>query len=432
MPFADHLTLRRRRGHFHGTLTQQGIEQIPRGVVRQFQQPFVHRGECDLAVGSGFAVAIRDLHIDACRFAHPENVAVGGDLHRERVSAVPNPDLGHAELVGGLGQVHQRRRAGVALDRDFVHQPEPVAQTVERALQPRVRTRHLGIDAPAHGERRHEDVGTVAADDRHFDGRRLAVERDHFLLQHALALDRHQHGCRTERHAHLEFRRLARLVVLFLRNQVDAVAIRGFEPPFVRTAHPDAGACQRLAALLVLRACQQDQLAGQAGFDRAEQEAALVGRARAAAAEFLRFRRRVVGVEAADQTPPAGKALALIDLDPHRTTGERFAGRIERHHLRPHAVLVGHPAVGLEAEVKRCGMQGDAGCDGQAFAVRIVVFHLDEQACRANDRRKLVDRNRCRAGTIERQCACGRGARALVAGSAAVLFRIVGAEGLGG
>ena len=53
-------------------------------------------------------VVDRDRDGDARRFAHPERIALRHDLHVERVLAPPHLDLGHAELVGGPRQIHER------------------------------------------------------------------------------------------------------------------------------------------------------------------------------------------------------------------------------------------------------------------------------------------------------------------------------------
>ena len=226
--------------------------------------------------------------------AHLEHVALGRDFDVERVVAAADLDLGHAELVGGLGEIDERGRPCIALDRHVVDEPEPVADLVDAALQPRVRARHFGIDAAAQRERGDEDVRAVAAERSALRSTGdLRVELDDLLPEHAFALDRDEHGRLAERHAHLEVRGLARLVALLLGDQIDAVVVGGLEPPFVVAAHPYARGRVRFAAAVVFRARDEDELARRSRLHRAEHEAARVGRAGAARRRRAWFRSSV-------------------------------------------------------------------------------------------------------------------------------------------
>ena len=261
----------------------------------------------------------------------------------------------------------------------------------------------MRIDAPAHRERRYEHVGPIAADHRDFDHRRLAIERNYLLRQHAFALDGNQHSRLAERHAHLEFRGLTRLIAFFLRYQVDAVIIGRFEPPVAVAAHPHAGAGIGLTPALVLGAREQYQFARGTGFHRAKQQTARIGRARAAGAYAFGLGGRVVSIEAAQQTPAARVGFAFVNVDADRAPGERLAKRIESYNLRAHAFLVRRPAFRLDAQIQTGGMQRNACGDRQQLAVGIAVLHLDQQAGRTVYGRQLVDCNRRGAGRVERQ-----------------------------
>ena len=139
------------------------------------------------------------------------------------------------------------------------------------------RRRRDAADAPAHDQRRDEDVRRVVALDRHLDHRVAAVDRAHERLEHALALDGDERGRVLERRAHLEARGLAGLVALLLGQEVDAVVVGRGEPPVLAGRDPRFGARDARVAVGVPARRAQDEVAGGGRSDVADQQPMRVG-----------------------------------------------------------------------------------------------------------------------------------------------------------
>ena len=192
------------------------LQQLPALVGHQLQQSLVHRHQRHLRALRRRLAVQRALHLDAHLglVAHPIHLAIGADAHLQLVRTPADVDLRHAHLERRLAQVHQRRG---------LHVRHPAA----------------------HRQHRHEDVGRMVAAHRDLHHRRLARQRHDLHVHHAFALHGHQRGGLAKRHAHLEHRRLARLVALALGQHVHAVVVGHVEPPLSLACHPHAAVGHR-------------------------------------------------------------------------------------------------------------------------------------------------------------------------------------------
>ena len=162
----------------------------------------------------------RTLAIAFSRIRYCALSARDADLQLVRGQA--DRELGDAELERRLGEVDHRRRRLVVL------------AVVAKALPPRERLppapgeervpRRLA-DPAAQREDADVDVRAPARLDLQRDRRVVAAQRHDLRRDHALALDRDQRRRLAKRHAHLQARRLARLVALLLGQDVDAVVV---------------------------------------------------------------------------------------------------------------------------------------------------------------------------------------------------------------
>src|SRR3546814_10394768 len=65
----------------------------------------------------------------------------------------------------------------------------------------------------------------------------------------------------------------------------------------------------------------------------------------------------VIGVEAADQAPPGGDDLAVIERDLDALAADRLAFEVERDEFQPQIVVAHPPAVGLRSEEQTSELQ---------------------------------------------------------------------------
>ena len=156
----------------------------------------------------------------------------------------------------------------------------------------------------------------------------MAIELHHLGLHNTFALYRHQGGGKAEWHAHLELGRLARLVALFLGQQVDAVVVITTKPKLALLGDIYGRRGLDAVARAVFGGNHQLHLTGfvQRGFT--EQQAASVALAGADATQFLHRGLVVIGVEATDHALARGGDNACGGFDLHRHIGLRLAREV--------------------------------------------------------------------------------------------------------
>src|SRR3546814_6839578 len=81
--------------------------------------------------------------------------------------------------------------------------------------------------------------------------------------------------------------------------------------------------------------------------------------------ELRRSHLVVIGIEAADQPPPGGDDLAVIERDLDALAADRLAVQVERDEFQAQILVAHQPAVGFESEAHRRGVEGNAAAGGQ-------------------------------------------------------------------
>ena len=236
VPAPDDLHLRGGSLHPPGAARQHAFQQFPAGVGQKLQQRLVHGGHGHLGMCSRPAIgqAHRNVHLGM----PPHGVAlpIGLQLHVQPVLPIPHTDLGHAEAEGRLAQVHQRGRRLVLA----VVLPPGIPPAARVAPAPAKEAVPGHVTQPAaQGQHAHIDVGRPAFLHLQAHRRVIALEFHHLGADDAFALDGHQSGCLTERHADLEARRLARGIHALFRDDVDAVMVAAPEPPLRLVGDPE-------------------------------------------------------------------------------------------------------------------------------------------------------------------------------------------------
>ena len=375
------------------------LEQVPGVVAAQRQQALVDRGEGDVRAGRGLA-ALHHLDLRHRRLAHGVLRLVGRDAHLQLVRGEPDLQLGDAELERRLGEIdHRRRRLPVLAV--AAKAPPPLDRRLPAPGEERVPGRLA--DPAAQGEDADIDVRPPARLDLQLDRRIVAAQDRHLGRDHALALDRDQRGRLAERHAHLQPRDLARLVALLLGQDVDPVVVVLREPELALLRDPDR---RRGGGRMVLPHPSPRRSAPPGRRRRAwlaEQQAAVVGRARAQRAELLDLGAVVVGVEAADHALAGGDDLADPALDGNALPLDRLARGVEREHGELGAAAIARPRAGAHAEHHRARPEVDPGGDGLGLAVRIGEADLGVDLARPHHRRQVLEREARGAVAVGRE-----------------------------
>ncbi|KOS78091.1 hypothetical protein DM47_4728 [Burkholderia mallei] len=398
---ADDLHLRGGRLDAVRAPLQHRIEQVPTAVRHQLEERLVDRGERDLrAGGRGLAVRQRDLHARVRGAAHRIAGRVGRHRDAEPVRARADLDLAQAVAERGLRQVDERARRLVAA----AFAPERARPFEGRLPAPREERvpRHVA-QPPAQREHRYVDVRPPRVADLQIDGRILAVQLDDARLHHAAALDGDERRGMAKRHAHLEARGVARLVRRFLGDHVDPVGVLAAEPEIVLARDPYRRRRVRRAAVAVLRDRDQLHVARLRERGVARQPALRVGLARAQHAQLARVALVVVRVEAADHPLARGGRHARDALDLDRRRRARAALQIDNERLHRHALADRHPVARLDAGDDRGRPQHRVAANRLHLAVRIGERRLERDALGRVDGRQALQRERARAGAIERE-----------------------------
>ena len=280
--FTHHLHGCGRAVHLDTARVHHGLKQFPGIIRQQFQQTFIHGGDGNF---TGFrrspAGALRHLYRYAGLVPYLVSLFVGADLYAEFVRLPANADFRHAHLERRFSEIHQRRGLNIG-------------------------------NAPAHHQHRNEHVRRITAFQRNIDHRSVAGQRLHERIDDAFALHRHQRSGLAEGHAHLELRRLPRLIAPALGNQVHAVVVVLVEPPSLVASHPGGSVGIGQVAFPVLGARAHDDVARKRRLQVAEQTAFVVGLAVAADIELFDFRAVLVTIETSDQALAVAVAVARV------------------------------------------------------------------------------------------------------------------------
>ena len=156
-------------------------------------------------------------------------------------------------------------------------------------------------------------------------------------------------------------------------------------------------------ALRVRAARDQLDLAGSVEARLAGEQAAVVGRPRAQAAEVLHVGAVVVGVEAADQALPRRHDLADAAAHLDALALDRLALRVEGDDAELGAAAVARPAARLDAEDERARPELDPRRRGLGLAVRVVERHLGVDLRRPRRLRQVLQREAGDAVAVGRQ-----------------------------
>ena len=319
--------------HTPGAALHHGFEQVPAAVGHEFKQGLVDCSQGDFCVGCGLSVGQFDLHGDLRLAAHGVALFVGLDADLQLMGLCADLDFGHAQPVGRFAQVHQGCRGNVFAP--FVPERGPPFTGRLEAPGEEGVPGHLS-QAPAQGQDADVHIGSPAFLDFELNRRVLAIELHHFGVDHAFALDRHQGGGKAERHAHLKLGDVARLVTLFLRQQVHAVMVFATEPEFALACDVNTGCGLDAVAAAVFGGHHQLDLASLIDGGVAQQQAARVAFAAADAAQLFEGGLVVVGVEATNHAFArcGGDACGGFDVEGHAFL--RFTRQIQGQGLELH------------------------------------------------------------------------------------------------
>ena len=211
----------------------------------------------------------------------------------------------------------------------------------------------------------------------------MTVELCDEAIQHAFALDRHQRGGMTERHAHLKARGVACLVFFQLGQDIDAIGIAGLEPPFIIARHPRRRAGERAIAGAILGACAQHHFATGRRRNITGQLAVGVGLAAALSGDGLDVAARFIGIEAADQTLAVGRPFTLKKFYLDRLAKHRLTFQIERDDMEAQLVAGAGPTLDFQTQGDGRRPQRHAGRNRQSFAIGILIFEFGDQGARS-------------------------------------------------
>ena len=389
-------------GGFHapGTALQHGLQQVPAGVGHQFQQGLVDRGKGYFRVGGGLAIG--QLHLDGHLglAAHGVTLFVGLDAHVELVGLGAHADLGHTEAEGGLAQIHQRGWRDVFTPLVPERGP-PLAWRLVAPGEEAV-PRHLAQPA-AHGQHADIDIGSPAVLDLQVDSWVLAVELHHVGLNDAFALHGHQCGGKSERHAHLKFGGLARLVAFLLGQQVNAVVVFATKPQLTLFGDVDARGRLDAVARRVLGSDHQFHFTGFGKTGFTQQQAARIALAAAHAAEFFDVGLVVVGVEATHHALAGGGDDARGGLDFQCNISLWLARQVQRQSLKLDFLGTRYPTLGLDAGHHSGRPQGLGAADRLNFPIRVGVGRFEQQVLRRAAGGNLIDGHFARAALVQRE-----------------------------
>ena len=386
MPFAHDLRLRGRGEHRDRPIAHHRSEHVPAFIGRKLEQGLVDCGEGHIGFTRRRAVGVLHLHVDIRHIARGIGRLLGLDCDTEAMALPADLHLGDAEAVRRLGEIDRRSRLAAILRAG----KPPVARQARSPVRE-------ARDTPAHRHHRDIDVRRIGRRHRHFDHRILAAQPDDEARQHALALHRHQRSRFAERHADLEFGGLAGLVFELFGDDVHPVAIVAAEPPIVVADQPGRARCPRDIAIGVLGRRNRIDFAGDARIELAGRQPLRVGRRRAGRAQLGRLHLVVIGVEAADQPAPRCQDLTAVELDRDGLVGDRFARGVERDEAQPQIVLLHQPAIGLDAELNRGGVDRNPPRRSQDLAIGVLIIHLDLHVGRLVEALRDLDGGPCGA-----------------------------------
>ncbi len=396
---ADHLHLRGRGLHAPLAAAQHGVGQLPAGVGHELQQGLVHDRQRHLGASGGLSVGQRGADGDLGGAAHLVAGLVGRDLDVDAVGLGAHADLGHAQAVGGLGQVDQGRGRDVLLALVPEGVP-PLARRLEAPGEEAV-PGHLA-QSPAQGQHAHVDVGAPVGLDLQLHGGVLAIELHDLGADDAFAFHGDQGRRVAEGHAHLEARGLAGLVAALFGQHVHAVMVLAAEPQFALARDPDAGGGLGGPAILVGGGDDQLHLAGLRQLGLALHHALGIAVARAHRAHGLERGLVVVAVKAPHQALAAAGGDAGDGLHLDRHAGLGLAVHAQRQRLELELAARGDPAFGTHAGHDGRGPQHLRAAQGLHLTVGIGIGGLDQQLARLAQLGQVLDLELAQSFTVQR------------------------------